>query len=106
MTRKQIIRKFEHVKKLQHKFWDALSGLEDDLGIELDSTRNFDDMDVSELFDEEEDTCIVCDAPGNLEPSHCGSIHPDCAETHAEDCEVCRSDFINRGLVSDDNLDD
>lgn len=33
--------------------------------------------------------------------SFCGSICEECVPKHAQQCGVCRGDFLSRGLISD-----
>lgn len=47
-------------------------------------------------------SCEVCGQEGHeteFESTCCGSICPGCLEEHAEQCEVCRQDFIKYGLI-------
>ena len=46
--------------------------------------------------------CPNCGATvdrNEIESTFCGSMCPNCFDEHAEECEVCREDFAERGLL-------
>jgi hypothetical protein len=52
-------------------------------------------------IDDSEERCPCCEGgvdEGEVESTYCGSMCQECREKHAEECEVCASDFAERGI--------
>lgn len=62
---------------------------------------------AAELVPDDEVKMVHCDHCGvtvpldDCESTYCGSIHLDCGaiKAHAQECEICRHDFKERGLL-------
>lgn len=46
-----------------------------------------------------EPCCCCNEVTDDVESTYCGSMCGECREQHAQECDVCRQDFIKHSMI-------
>lgn len=83
-----------------HKVWDDKSDDPQELPDGVQYVRVYFNPDAvkARCIDESDELCPDCEEEADdVESTFCGSMCGACREKHAKECEVCKTDFAERG---------